>query len=106
MLWQLVNKSATCGISDSGDRVLQSRAQLNRIENRCLPCDKLDGEWYLLVRHFVFRGVEKRAVYPSFHVDADGRSSYSGDDFEDEARPMVPEGWPWPLHLIAAATEI
>ena len=36
MLWEPVNNSTICGISNSGHRTLQLRAQLIRIENRWL----------------------------------------------------------------------
>src|ERR1700735_5296649 len=35
MLWSLVNKSTTCGISDSGRHTKGQRTRLIRIENRC-----------------------------------------------------------------------
>jgi hypothetical protein len=36
MLWEPVNKSTTCGISDSAHRTRRQRTRLIRIENRCL----------------------------------------------------------------------
>jgi hypothetical protein len=35
MLWEPVNKSTTCGISDSAHRTRRQRTRLIRIENRC-----------------------------------------------------------------------